>query len=217
MTHPAVALSRAPSVLDEIELLVRSNYGLIVLDTVEEERAEAVLKRVASDLSLHFYSWTRSRGLRRGTASSDARDAVDVDDPNIVKEPAPALALAEREGAGIYHFAGLGAYLGEELVVRQLRDAVTRLAQRRGAIVITGHAVALPDLLRPHAAVVELPPPTMEDYRALLERVVREQSARMPVRVELSAADRHRLLNNLAGLTLVESEKVLNRLIMLDG
>jgi hypothetical protein len=206
-----------PDVLEEIDLLVRSRYGLIVLETVEEERAEEMLKRAASRLSLHFYSWTRSRGLRRATPTVAALAATEIDDPDIVKEPAAALALAEREGAGIYHFAGLGAYLGEELVIRQLKDAATRLAQRRGAIVITGHAVALPDLLRPHGAVVELPPPAFDDYRALLDRVVREHSARMPVRVELTPADRHRLLNNLAGLTLVESEKVLNRLIMLDG
>ncbi|MFL5578653.1 MAG: AAA family ATPase [Gemmatimonadaceae bacterium] len=207
----------SPDVLDEIDLLVRSRYGLIVLDTIEEERAAELLKHAASRLSLHLYSWTRSRGLRRGTTDSEPYLATAVDDPDVVREPAAALALAEREGAGIYHFAGLGAYLGEELVVRQLKDTVTRLAQRRGAVVVTGHSVSLPDLLRPHAAVVELPPPSFDDYRALLERVVRDHSARMQVRVELTPADRHRLLNNLAGLTLVESEKVLNRLIMLDG
>ena len=203
--------------VDEIDLLIRSRYGLIVLDTVEEERAEELLKLTASKLSLHFYSWTRSRGLRRATSLSPGNQPTETDDPNVVKEPAPSLAVAEREGSGIYHFAGLGAYLGEELVVRQLKDAATRLAQRRGTIVISGHGISLPDLLRPHAAVVELPPPEFDEYRALLERVIREHSARMPVKVELTPADGRRLLNNLAGLTLVESEKVLNRLIMLDG
>jgi SpoVK/Ycf46/Vps4 family AAA+-type ATPase len=39
----------------------------------------------------------------------------------------------------------------------------------------------------------------------------------MPVKVELTAAERVRLIQNLTGLSLIEAEKVLNRLIIDDG
>lgn len=201
-------MSRTPF-LDELELLVRSRYALVVLDTWEYDRAEEALRHVASRLSLHFFEWRRSKGVRRGgSGESFASDTA---------LPVDALRHAEREGAGIYHFPALGAHLDDPHVVAQLHDAVERFATRRGAIVISGGDVRLPESLRPHAIVVPLPAPHPEDYRALLERVVRDHAARMPVRVELTPSDRARLLHNLAGLTLTEAEKILTRLIMTDA
>ena len=37
---------------DDLELLVRSRYALIVLETPEEERADALLRHVATKLSI---------------------------------------------------------------------------------------------------------------------------------------------------------------------
>jgi len=202
--------------IEQLELLVRSRYGLIIADTLEEERVEDLFKQIASNLQLHYYSWTRSRGLRRGMQAADA--LVDDKTAQPIKDPAEALRLVEREGSGIFHFAGLAAWFADPVVERHVRDVATQFAQRRGALVVSGHEnVRLPDALRPHATIVQLPPLRFEDYRALVERIVREQSARMPVRVELSQADRVRLVQNLTGLTLVEAEKVLNQLIMEDG
>jgi ATPase family associated with various cellular activities (AAA) len=197
------------ALLDELELLVRSRYSLIVLDTWEYDRAEEALRHVASRLSLHFFEWRRSKGVRRGGSNEGYA--------NDTALPVDALRHAEREGAGIYHFTALGAHLDDPQVVAQLHDAVERFSSRRGAIVISGGDVRLPESLRPHAIVVALPPPLPEDYRALLERVVRDHTVRMPVRVELSPSDRARLLHNLAGLTLTEAEKILTRLIMTDA
>jgi hypothetical protein len=202
--------------LEQLELLVRSRYGLIIVETLEEERVEEYFKQIASKLQLHYYSWTRSRGLRRGMHATDAY--VDEKTTQPVKEPAEALRLVEREGSGIFHFAGLAAWFGDPLVERHIRDVAMQFAQRRGALVVSGHEnVRLPDSLRSHATIVRLPPLRFEDYRALVERIVREQSARMTVKVELSAAERVRLIQNLSGLSLVEAEKVLNQLIIDDG
>jgi len=196
--------------VDELELLVRSRYPLIVLDTWEYERSEEILRHVASRLSLHYHEWRRSKGVRRGVGAGEPF----ADDTAL---PSDALRHVEREGAGIFHFPALGAHLQDPLVVAQLHDVVERFATRRGALVISGGDVTLPESLRPHAIVISLPAPEAEDYRALMERVVRDNAARMSVRVDLSASDRARLLHNLAGLSLTEAEKILTRLIMVDG
>lgn len=194
----------------ELELLIRSKYALLVLDTVESDRADEVLAVIASQLSLNFYSWSRSRGFRRGNQATD---------PFIEKtaEPTAALARVLQESVGVFHFKGLGEFLQDPVVASHVLDCVSHFGTRRGAVVISGHHVTLPDSLRPHAVHLDLPVPGFNEQRQLLERVIRDQSARMAVKVELTHEDRTRLVNNLVGLTQTEAEKVITKLIMEDG
>jgi hypothetical protein len=50
---------------NENSLLIRSHYGLVYLETKEEERAGSLLMHVADDLDLPFFIWTPSKGLQR--------------------------------------------------------------------------------------------------------------------------------------------------------
>jgi hypothetical protein len=196
--------------VEELELLVRSKYALILLDTIEPERADEMLALIASRLSLLFFSWSRSRGLRRGIQPSD---------PYILdtEEPSKALARVLQEGVGVFHFRDLGPWLDDPVVASHILDAVAHFGSRRGAIVLSGHDLRLVDALRPHAVSVRLPAPGFEELRRLLEKVIRELSVKMPVKVELTAEERVRIVNNLVGLTQTEAEKVVTRLIMEDG
>ena len=200
----------ATDTISRLELLVRARYALIVLDTVEPERAEGLVRRIASDLSLHFFGWTRSRGLRRG---GDAGDPY-IDD---TAEPHRALEAVEREGAGCYHFRELGPHLSDPLVVSHVLDVAAAFSMKRGALFISGQDLRLPDALRPYATTLSIPGPTFDDFRALLERVTRDQAARMQLKIEISPEDKVRLLNNLSGLTLIEAEKILTKLMIDDG
>jgi ATP-dependent 26S proteasome regulatory subunit len=196
--------------LSDLELLIRAHYALIVIDTVEPERAEELVRQAASALNLHYYYWTRSKGVRRGNS---------VGDPYFedTQEPAKALRYAEHDSAGVYLFRDLAHYLEDPLVMSHLLDVVWMFEERRGALVLVGSHVRLPDALRPHATIFKMPSPTFDDYRIIVERMIREYSARMKVTVELTAQDRTRLIQNLQGLTLVEAEKIVTRQIVEDG
>lgn len=196
--------------VDDLELLVRARYGLVVIDSWEDERVDEALRRVASGLSLHYYRWRRTKGVTRGGG---------IGDPFVegTAGPAEALAHAEREGAGIYHFPGLGAWLEDPVVAWRVRDVVDRFETRRGTLVISGTDVRLPEHLRPYAVVVRLPAPDYDEYRTTYERVIREHQARMPIRITIGNEERARLLHNLTGLTLTEAERILNRILIEDG
>lgn len=55
----------SPDPLRDFELLLRSRYGLIAIETVEEDRVEALACHVADRLDLPLFLWTRTKGLRR--------------------------------------------------------------------------------------------------------------------------------------------------------
>jgi hypothetical protein len=196
--------------IDELELLVRSRHGLIVIDSIEDDRVEDILRHVATDLSLHYYVWRRTKGVARGGNQGDPF-------ANDTAEPALALSHVEREGAGVYHFPGLGAWLEDPVIAWKTRDVVDRFASRRGCLVISGTDVRLPEMLRQHAVFVRLPGPGADEYRTLFERVLREHQARMNLRIDLTSEQRSHLLYNLKGLSLVESEKILTRILIEDG
>ncbi|MGH2898285.1 MAG: hypothetical protein ACRDMZ_06385, partial [Solirubrobacteraceae bacterium] len=195
---------------ESLSLLVRARYPIVVLDTLETGRAEALARQVASELSMHYYLWTRSKGLRRGASAGDPY-------VETTAEPHHALSFIEREGSGIFMMRDLAPYLDDPLVVSHALDVAHAFAVRRGTLILAGHQLRLADVLRPYATSLRVPPPDFEDYRQLVERIIREHTARMPVKVELTPTDRVRLVNNLLGLPLVEAEKIVARLILQDG
>ena len=196
--------------LAELELLIRAHYALIVVETAEPERAEELVRQAASELRLQYYYWTRSKGVRRGMSAGD---------PYIEETQLPdkALQYALQDSAGVYLFRDLAAFLEDPIVVSHMLDVVQMFEARRGALILVGTHIKLPDTLRPNATFFRLPAPAYDDYRQVLERMIREHSARMKVNVELTPQDRVRLINNLHGLTLREAEKIITRQIVEDG
>ncbi|HSH46904.1 MAG TPA: AAA family ATPase [Longimicrobiales bacterium] len=199
----------APDPLDELALLVRSNHGLAVLATAEEDRAESLLRHLADRLNVPYFSWAPSRGLRRDQA-----------DTSVYNTSQPMTALAHVEHAtfpAVYHFRGIGPFLQEPGVAPALLDAVRPYEREPGVIVLTGEDLDLPESVRPHAATVRLAPPTDEDYHQLLSHILRDLRKRQDVEVSLGPDELRALYANLRGLTLMEAEKVLTRALVEDG
>ena len=115
----------------------------------------------------------------------------------------------------IYHFQGLGDYLEDKLIATKLKDAAIKFSKRSGAIIITGDD-NIPDILRPISVKIELLAPRIEEYSELFNNIIRDLNVRMNVKVEISPQDKNRLLNNMKGLTLMEAEKILTKVIVED-
>ena len=56
--------------LHDFELLIRSRYGALLIETAEEDRAEALVESAAWRLQLPVFVWRRATGLRRKGAPS---------------------------------------------------------------------------------------------------------------------------------------------------
>jgi hypothetical protein len=198
-----------PDPLADLILLLRSRHGLIVMDTAEDDRAETLARLAADRASLPFFVWSRTRGLRR-----------DGGDQAIYQTADPTHALAHIAGARIealYFLHGVEPLLQDAPFVERLRDIAAAFHRRRGAVVLSGAGLSLPEPLGRHAAAVKVPPPGGQDFRKLVDRVVRDLRSRMAVDVTMTPDDISRLVAHLQGLTLIEAEKVLTRAIVEDG
>jgi hypothetical protein len=195
--------------LNDLILLLRSRHGLIVIDTAEDERAQTLAGLAADRASLPFFVWSRTRGLRR-----------DGGDQAIYQTADPTHMLAHIAGARIealYFLAGAEPLLQDAVLVERIRDVAAAFHKRRGALVLCGAGLQLPEPLSRLSATVKLPPPGGRDFRKLVDRVVRDLRSRMAVEVTMTPDDISRLVSHLHGLTLIEAEKVLTRAIVEDG
>jgi hypothetical protein len=198
----------------EFSLLIRARYGLILLRTIDEDRAETLLRLIADRMNLPFYAWTADRGLRRDGA-----------DEAVYGTAALVAGLAHIEASqnpALYHFQGVASLFAEGVPRDPVLDArlltvAKKLGEREGALVLTGDEIPLSDACRRHAAVIRLPAPSEKEYSSMLGEIVRDLSRRMHVRVDLTRRDAGRLIKNLRGLTLFETRKILTTAILDEG
>ncbi len=195
--------------LEELKLLVRSRYGLIFVDTPEEDRLESLIRHLADQLGLPLFVWTRTRGLSRDTEPQPIYGTQSA-------SAALSHIAASRLGA-IYQFRGVGPDLENATILEQIRELARHFTRAAGALVMTGPGARPPEALRLFSALVSLPPPRIEDYRILLGRILRDTAERTKIDINISNEDLTRLLTNLKGLTLMEAEKILTKALIVDG
>lgn len=194
--------------LRDLELLIESRYPIIAIESFEEQRVELILQRTALDLEMPLFVWTVADGLRRSGSDTPLPDG---------KNPARALAMvADLTGDGIFFFKDLHRFLTEMEVVRRLHDTAQHFVRRRGAIVLSGPRVDLPDELRELTAPFKLELPNDEELRTLARRVINDFTSQHRVKVQLSDVEFERLVDLLKGLTLFEAERVIARSILDD-
>jgi AAA+ superfamily predicted ATPase len=196
-------------VLRDLELLLQSRYGLIHVETAEAGRALSLLQHVADRIATPLFTWSRIEGIHRVGWKGGIFET---------KEPGKALAhVAAADIPAIYHFHGIGEHLERDEVLRaHVRAGATKLESMDGAIILTGADLTLPPDLDPMAATVVLPAPGEEEYRQLLENLIRDLSHRQYVEVNLTREEMASLLKHLSGLTLMEAEKILTKAIIED-
>lgn len=204
-------MEKARDKLRELELLIRSHYSLIFIDTVEEDRARSLLTLLSGRMKLPYFYWTRTKGLSRGDIESKGPVYGSTDLTQALSH------IESSKFQALYHFQGIETLLEDKLSAAMIKDAASQYSRNYGAIVITGNDPFIPDILRPMSAYFKMPEPDREEYRELLGRVVRDLYSRMTVDVKLSDEDTEQLLNNIKGLTLTEAEKIITKIIVEDG
>ena len=199
---------RADGAARELELLVRSRYPLIVVDTLEEDRLRDLLSRTAARLGVPLFSWSRNRGLVREGLERGVYDT---------SEPGRLLAhLAAADQPGLYLLADFHPWLSDPIVARSFRESTAAFTVPDRALVISGHGVELPPEIDATAVPWKLSLPDASAIRRELARTVRELREDLGVEVRLTAEDADALARNLSGLTLDEVRRSLRRAALDD-
>lgn len=203
---PLVALD----ILKELNLLLRSGYGVLFLEKFDDDQAEGLLRYQAEAAGLPFFHWTPGNGLRR-----DSLDNYIYGTQNFF-DALNHICVTGLDGYYLFHSAH-PFIKGEELTV-QLKQVAKKFSKAKGAVFFCGGEFNTEVVQNPHFVVVKKPEPKRQDYLNLVRQIVKDLKNKMPdISVRLTPGELEVLLSNLQGLTLIEVEKILTRSIIEDG
>ncbi len=198
----AGARPNQPNKHDELRLLINSRHPIITVETPEEERLEALLLDVATELGVPLYEWSVTTGL----AKAHGAPLYNTDNPE------QALAnIALIQGDGIFLLKDFARYCDNDKICRRLRDLSEKFRTVRRSIVLTAAKMELPADLEADAMPFQLGLPAAEDLLPGVMQVLAELNREQRIPISLDAGAMRQLAQNLVGLPEEEALRALRK------
>ncbi len=204
-----------PDTRTELATLLRSRIPLVLIETRDEPRALALLSSLAIKLQekshTPVFQWTVTDGLRR----------IDVDLGGAQKhnsDPAEVLkSVRATDKAGIYVLLDFHPFLNDPIHVRLLKDICQGHEKTPRTLVLISHELSLPRELEHFVARFHLAFPDRAERQNIVEKVATEWSRTSGSRVRSDRKALELLIENLAGLSTVDTERLARQAIFDDG
>ena len=190
------------AVLNDLRSRVLAGYPLLFLKTWEEERWERELAELVLELERGLVTWTITHGLQPPVSG----DGDDVPSAQMLVSQ-----LADFPEDHVFLVKDFHPYLGDPLIVRQLKDSLPELVAQRKTIIFFGSVTVVPVELVKDSVKLELPLPAYEDLRDEFDHALTELRESGMTPMNLSTDDEDRLIKAVMGLTAQEARKAWRR------
>jgi SpoVK/Ycf46/Vps4 family AAA+-type ATPase len=200
------------NIQDEIRLYLRARVALIVLVTVEEQRALEVLDEVrrGRDSGADLVLWDVADRFD----SKAGRQLPDAADPLVALDKIKELALKSPSRRDLYVLKDFHEFWGKDARVRRkLRSLSQQLVYTGASLVVTTPNREVPVELRDDAVVLEMPLPEAGALRAALDTLIDDTDG---VRSTLTPQGRARLAQAALGLTAAQAKRAFAKAIVRD-
>lgn len=193
---------------------LRAGYPILYVVTAEEQRAIDLIAAAVTDEKLakrKVFVWSISRGLC--TTDFKQVDAKTGDPKKILP------MLVDLKTPGIFIMEDFHAFVDERsptatLVVRQMRDLVGPFQSSQKTLVILSPVLRIPPELEKDVTVVDLELPTEEELVAVLDETADSVRDKPNIDLNLGGDARERIVKALTGLTYIEAENALAKVVV---
>jgi hypothetical protein len=198
----------------DLELVLESGTPLIVIETTDEARVLELLRDVALARSASAYRplfrWSITDGLQRLD--------LDLEAQRHNAEPGDVLRhIRSVAKPGIYALLVFHPFLSDPTHIRLLKDIALAAASAMVTLLLIGHRVELPRELSVFTARFALRLPSPHDRRAIVERCAVEYATERGRQVKVDPVALELLVQNFAGLTTADTERLARNAIRDDG
>jgi MoxR-like ATPase len=197
----------------EIEILIRARYPILYLLSAEEMRVESLLLDIAQRRQKKVFEWSSTTGVL--PAGSSIQVQKNRSAPS--KDPLLALDLViDQVEPAIFIFKDFHPFLSKAhpVVIRKLKEIAQHLKNSQKTIILLSPVLELPVELEKEVTLLNFPLPSRAELSQMLDRIIEDIRHVAPVRIELDAHGRERLLQAALGLTLGEAENVFAKILV---
>lgn len=191
----------------DIKALILSFHPLVVMETVEEDRARTILLSVAGQTRMPLFEWSVTRGLTR------------AEDTNAIhRMTSTPLSVVQHLGGlnveGIFLLKDFAKHFEDATLARQFREMTNRFTRTRSAVVLTGASVTLPAEIESAAVRYDLQLPGADELAEVVNQVARSLVKTTRRDILLTPKDREDLLRALRGLTLNQARQAVSQALI---
>ena len=158
--------------LSDLEVLLRSNIAIVVIQTTEEKKAIDLLLKLSIKLATPLFKWTVTEGLNRID--------LDLSDPGLPPEsklhkPVELFEkIKEINQPVVFALTDFHPYLEDPVHIRLLKDVALNYHQVSHTLVLISHQIDIPPELERFTARIQLSLPDREQ----IEIIIREEARR---------------------------------------
>lgn len=224
--------------LDTLRRAIDAQFPLICIETHEEPRALALVRKLSAEAGVAAHEWSVADGLRHrnfkyeGARTGDWMQPVDgwrgqADaTPSGVERALPetaelqaALHYIDKDApAGVYVLLDPHPFLEQSVVQRLLREIVFGYADKRRTLVLIGPRITLPPEIARHALFLPLRLPDAKRVGAIFrEEIDLFERARDGRKIDGDPQAAQRLIQQLTGLCEDDVRRLLRLAIRDDG
>lgn len=199
----------------DLEVILRSRTPIIVIESNDEARVLGLLQQIAlrstGDAYLPLFRWTITDGLQRLD--------IALEPQTLNSQPTDVLKhIRSVSKPGIYVLLDFHPFIDDPVHIRLLKDICINYGSTPRQIVLLSHALKLPTELEAYAAHFDIALPSEEERERIVWQVAENWSRENPgSRVQKDPKAYELLIQNLAGLTYKDTERLARNAIHLDG
>lgn len=194
--------------LEDLRTRILAGFSLLLLETYEERRWEEELANLAGELNRGLVTWTVTGGASPPVASAEKNSGATSGAEATL---AFLRRLPEYPEEHLFLMKDVHPYLDDPRVVRQVRDLLPSLVERRQTLVWMGPVDSIPVELMKEATALRLPLPDPHDLRVVVRDLVAGDSDEIVVQPD-DRQEEH-LAQAVMGLTIAEAQKALRRVL----
>lgn len=199
----------------DLELILRSRTPIIVIESRDEARMLEFLKSIAMQRSSESYKplfrWTITDGLQRLDILLEPQ-ALNSEPTDVLKHIRAVMK------PGIYVLLDFHPFLEDPVNIRLLKDICIKYRDVPRQIVLISHKVTVPSELESYCAQFNMALPSEQERARIVKRVTAEYNAERPGNhVQIDPKAHSLLIQNLAGLTYSDTERLARNAIHIDG
>lgn len=197
------------SELDDLTLLVKSRFPIILVETHEEPRVLELLERAANLEEWPLFTWSLADGLRRTLKKEDALQTHELSDAlrHIDKSPQN----------GVFVFLDAHPFLGDPLNQRLIREMALEHHKTARTLIFVSPQLELPAELARMSARFRLSLPDAEGIRQIIreEADLWKKDSEQGLRGDKDALEM--LVRHLVGMGRDDARRLIRQAIRDDG